>query len=103
MADYPAPSKIYQPDEIVIPGFLPDLPPIREEIAQYYSSVSRADDVVGRVLVELEKAGFAKNTLVMLKSDHGIPVPFAKTNVWRHSTHHPVDRSVAGHGQAGHP
>ena len=85
-ADYPAPSRIYQPDEIVIPGFLPDLPPIREEIAQYYSSVSRADDVVGRVLVELEKAGFAQNTLVMLKSDHGIPVPFAKTNVWRHST-----------------
>ncbi|MDA9962959.1 sulfatase [Opitutales bacterium] len=83
---YPAPSRIYQPDEIVIPGFLPDLPPIREEIAQYYSSVSRADDVVGRVLVELEKAGFAENTLVMLKSDHGIPVPFAKTNVWRHST-----------------
>ena len=71
--DYPAPSRIYQPDEIVIPGFLPDLPPIREEIAQYYSSVSRADDVVGRVLIELKKAGFAKNTLVMLKSDHGIP------------------------------
>ena len=84
--DYPAPSRIFQPDEVVIPGFLPDLPPIREEIAQYYSSVSRADGVVGRVLVELEKAGFAKNTLVMLKSDHGIPVPFAKTNVWRHST-----------------
>ena len=84
--DYPAPSRIYQPDEIVIPGFLPDLPPIREEIAQYYSSVRRADDVVGRVLMELEKAGFADNTLVMLKSDHGIPVPFAKTNVWRHST-----------------
>lgn len=84
--DYPAPSKIYQPEEIVIPGFLPDLPPIREEIAQYYSSVRRADDVVGRVLTELEKAGFADNTLVMLKSDHGIPVPFAKTNVWRHST-----------------
>ena len=62
------------------------MPPIREEIAQYYSSVSRADDVVGRVLAELEKAGFAKNTLIMLKSDHGIPVPFAKTNVWRHST-----------------
>ena len=85
-ADYPAPSRIYQPDEIPIPGFLPDLPPIREEIAQYYSSVSRADDVVGRVLAELEKVGFAQNTLVMLKSDHGIPVPFAKTNVWRHST-----------------
>jgi len=84
--DYPAPSKIYQPEEIVIPGFLQDLPSIREEIAQYYSSVRRADDVIGRVLAELEEAGFSKNTVVMLKSDHGIPVPFAKTNVWRHST-----------------
>ena len=69
-----------------MPGFLPDLPEIREEIAMYYSSVRRADDVVGRVLDELEAAGFADNTLVMLKSDHGISVPFAKTNVWRHST-----------------
>ena len=84
--DYPAPSRIYQPDEIVVPGFLPDLPEIREEIAMYYSSVRRADDVVGRVLDELEAAGFADNTLVMLKSDHGISAPFAKTNVWRHST-----------------
>ena len=84
--DFPAPSRIYQPDEIVVPGFLPDLPEIREEIAMYYSSVRRADDVVGRVLDELKAAGFADNTLVMLKSDHGISVPFAKTNVWRHST-----------------
>ncbi len=84
--DYPAPSHIYQPEEIVVPGFLPDLPEIREEIAQYYCSVRRADDVVGRVLSELKSAGLSDNTLVMLKSDHGIPVPFAKTNVWRHST-----------------
>ena len=84
--DFPAPSRIYQPDEIVVPGFLPDLPDIREEIAMYYSSVRRADDVVGRVLDELKAGGFADNTLVMLKSDHGISVPFAKTNVWRHST-----------------
>ena len=87
--DYPAPSRIYQPDEIVVPGFLPDLPEIREEIAQYYSSVRRADDVVGRVLAELDEAGVAGRTIVMLKSDHGIAVPFAKTNVWRHSTRTP--------------
>ena len=87
--DYPAPSRIYQPEEIVVPGFLPDLPPIREEIAQYYSSVRRADDVVGAVLQCLEDAGLVKNTIVMLKSDHGIAVPFAKTNVWRNSTRTP--------------
>jgi N-sulfoglucosamine sulfohydrolase len=86
---YPAPSRIYQPNEIVVPDFLPDLPEIREEIAQYYSSVRRADDVVGVILNELKKAGFDGNTIVMLKSDHGIPVPFAKTNVWRNSTRTP--------------
>ncbi len=83
---YPAPSRIYQPEEVPIPGFLPETPAIREEIAQYYSSVRRADDVVGSVLQELEKAGYKQNTVVMLKSDHGIAVPFAKTNCWRHST-----------------
>ncbi len=86
LRDFPAPSRIYRPDEVVVPGFLPDLPDIREEMAMYYSSVRRADDVVGRVLDALQAAGFADNTLVMLKSDHGIAVPFAKTNVWRHST-----------------
>lgn len=84
--DYPAPSKIYSPGDVPVPGFLPDLPAIREEIAQYYSSVRRADDVVGRVLKELDTAGLRENTVVMLKSDHGIAVPFAKTNVYRHST-----------------
>ena len=86
MDEVPAPSRIFQPDEIVVPGFLPDLPDIRAEIAMYYSSVRRADDVVGRVLSELQAAGFDDNTVVMLKSDHGIAVPFAKTNVYRHST-----------------
>lgn len=86
---YPAPSRIYDPDEIVVPGFLPDLPRIREEIAQYFSSVRRADDVVGTILASLSEAGFAENTIVMLKSDHGIAVPFAKTNVWRNSTRTP--------------
>ena len=46
--DYPAPETIYQPEEIVVPGFLADVPDIREEIAQYYTSVKRADEVVWR-------------------------------------------------------
>jgi N-sulfoglucosamine sulfohydrolase len=84
--DPPAPSRIYRPEEIPVPGFLPDLPAIREEMAGYYSSVRRADDTVGAVLKALDESGFAANTLVMLKSDHGIEMPFAKGNVWRSST-----------------
>lgn len=88
-SDHPAPSKIYRDDEVTVPGFLPDLPLIRKEIARYYSSVRRADDVVGAVLKALAESGFAENTLVMLKSDHGMAIPFVKTNVWRNSTRTP--------------
>ena len=49
----------------------------------------RADRITGAVLEELDKAGLADNTLVMFLSDHGMPLPFAKTNCYYHSTRTP--------------
>lgn len=83
---YQGVSRTFQPDEIPLPGFLPDLPPIRKELAQYFTSVHRADEIVGAVLRALDESGTADNTLVVFTSDHGMPLPFAKTNCWRHST-----------------
>ncbi|MGE3804884.1 MAG: sulfatase [Gemmataceae bacterium] len=87
--NFPAPSRTYKPDEVVVPGFLPDLPDVRKEIAQYFTSVHRADEIVGSILRALDEAGLADNTLVVFMSDHGMPLPFAKTNCWRHSTRTP--------------
>ncbi|MBN1127178.1 MAG: sulfatase [Sedimentisphaerales bacterium] len=84
-----SPSRAYQPEEIDIPDFLPDLPEIRREIAEYYSSVRRADDTAGAILRALHESGMADNTLVMLLSDNGMALPFAKTNCYFHSTHTP--------------
>lgn len=83
------PSRIFTPEEIVVPGFLPDTPDVRIELAHYYSSVRRADDCVGEVLKALDESGTAENTLIMFLSDHGMALPFAKTAVWHHSTHTP--------------
>ena len=79
----------FRPDQIPVPGFLPDLPAIRQELSEYYASVHRADQIVGRVLAALDEAGVRDTTLVMFLSDHGMPLPFAKTNCWRHSTRTP--------------
>lgn len=87
--DYPDADFVYRAKDIVVPKFLPDIPPVRREIAQYYTSVRRADQVAGAVLDELERAGLAENTLVMFLSDHGMPLPFAKTNCYYHSTRTP--------------
>lgn len=40
------PSRTFDPDDVVIPGFLPDIPEVRLEIAEYYNSVRRCDDTV---------------------------------------------------------
>ncbi|MEV0620040.1 sulfatase [Nonomuraea sp. NPDC050404] len=88
--DYPAPSRVYTADEVSVPGFLPDLPEIRTEVAQYQSSARRADDTLKAVLAELEAAGLASNTIVIFMSDNGIAFPYAKANVYQHSTRTPL-------------
>lgn len=82
---FPAVSRTITPDEIDVPGFLPNLPNIRKEIAQYYTSVHRSDEAAGQILLALKESGLENETLVMFLSDNGMSFPFAKTNVYRMS------------------
>ncbi len=84
------PSRIYTPEEIVVPGFLPDTPLVRQELAAYYSTVRRADDSVKQVITALKDEGVYDDTVIVFFSDHGMPFPFAKTAMWYHSTHTPL-------------
>jgi len=107
IADPHAPSRVFTPEEVVVPGFLPDDPVVRKELAHYYSSVRRADDGVGEILKALAKSGEAERTVVVFLSDHGMPLPFAKTQVYHHSTRTPLiagrrDRR-ASHGPGRRP
>lgn len=76
---YPGvPEVVYSPDDVIVPHFLPDLPGVREDLADYYQAVSRFDHSVGLLLDELEASGRADETLVILTSDHAMPFPGAK-------------------------
>lgn len=83
-------SRVFTADEVPVPGFLFDDPAVREELALYYTSVRRADDAVGAILAALENSGEAGNTIVVFLSDHGMPLPFAKTHLYHHSTRTPL-------------
>ncbi len=83
------PSKIYGPDEVAVPGFVPDLPGVRKELSYYFNSVRRLDDTFGKTMQALRESGFDKNTLVMFLSDNGIAIPFAKCNAYLASTRTP--------------
>ena len=88
--DDDVPSKVFTPEEVPIPGFLHDDPVIRKELAHYYSSVRRADDGVGAILEALKASGQDENTIVIFLSDHGMPLPFAKTQLYHHSSRTPL-------------
>ena len=83
------PSRLYKPDEVPIPGYLIDHPDVRFELAQYYSSVRRADDCFGEIMRALKESGKQESTVVIFLSDHGMPLPFAKTQLYHHSTRTP--------------
>jgi N-sulfoglucosamine sulfohydrolase len=91
IADPPAmrPSRTFTAGDIVTPGHLEDLPDVRLEIAEYYSSVRRCDDTVGDVLDVVAQAGDDENTIVLFLSDNGMAFPFAKTNCYLNSTRTP--------------
>jgi N-sulfoglucosamine sulfohydrolase len=90
------PSRIYTAEEVPVPGFLFEDPEVREELALYYSSVRRADDCLNEVLKALRKSGQWENTMIVFLSDHGMPLPFAKTQLYHHSTRTPLMVRVPG-------
>ncbi|MCA9061071.1 MAG: sulfatase-like hydrolase/transferase, partial [Planctomycetaceae bacterium] len=68
----------------------------RKELSHYYSSVRRADDCVGAILKALDESGQRDETMILFLSDHGMPLPFAKTQVYHHSSHTPMFWIVPG-------
>lgn len=83
------PSKTYTPNEVSVPGFVPDLPGVRKELSYYLNSTRRLDDTFGKTMQALKESGFEDNTLVMFLSDNGIAIPFAKCNAYLASTRTP--------------
>jgi len=81
---YPAdvPAVKFDPKTIPLPYHLPDQPDARADLADYFQSVSRLDDGIGRVLKELADAKKLDDTLVIFISDNGIPFPGAKTTLY---------------------
>ncbi len=88
--DENVPTKVFTPEEVPVPGFLPDDSVIRKELSHYYSSVRRADDSLGAILAALKASGEDANTVIVFLSDHGMPLPFAKTQLYHHSTRTPL-------------
>ncbi|MEX1137446.1 MAG: sulfatase, partial [Balneolales bacterium] len=75
-------SVVYDPEDVIVPYFLPDNEATRQELAQYYQSISRLDQGFGKMVENLKDAGVYDNTVIIYMSDHGMAFPGAKTNTY---------------------
>ena len=72
----------YEPDQVHVPYYVQDTPVARDDIATYYTTISRLDQGVGLIMKELELAGLLNDTLILFSSDNGSPYPSGRTNVY---------------------
>ncbi|MEK7834355.1 MAG: sulfatase [Acidobacteriota bacterium] len=70
-----------------LPAFLPDVPEIREDVADYLGEVQAWDAYVGLLLKRLEETGELEKTVIVVSGDHGMPgVTNGKCNLYDFGT-----------------
>jgi arylsulfatase A-like enzyme len=92
----------FNPDALKgkLPPFLPDVPEVREDLADYFGEIAAWDAGVGVLLEELHKSGEQANTLIVISGDHGAPgFPHGKCNLYDFGTR--VTLAIAGPGVKG--
>ncbi|TXG35436.1 sulfatase family protein [Seonamhaeicola maritimus] len=72
----------YNPEETIIPPYMPVTQASKKDFALYYDEISRMDDYIGKVVAELEVQGVAENTVVLFISDNGRAFPRDKTTLY---------------------
>lgn len=84
-----------------IPPFYPDNETIRGDILDYAVEVEWFDTHVGKAIKSLEKRGLLENTLVFITSDHGMPFPRVKGQIYEEGFHVPLIAYWKGKIKAG--
>jgi arylsulfatase A-like enzyme len=99
---YPADEYVHaDPKKVVVPAFLPDARPVREDLAGLLGSITKADAAVGRLLGTLADLGLDRSTWVVFITDHGLAFPRAKSTLYSEGTgvalivRPPTDRTIA--------
>lgn len=89
-------SDPHQPNEVILPPFIPDTLEIRRDFALYYDEVSRFDDYVGHVVSLLKEKKLYQDTAIFILSDNGRPFPRCKTTLYDSGIKTPFIANVPG-------
>jgi uncharacterized sulfatase len=88
-------------DPINPPGFLPDVPEVRSDLADYAFEIEHYDRHLGRMLDLLERRGELDDTIVVCTADNGMAFPRAKATVYDYGAHVPLAIRWGAHVKPG--
>lgn len=72
---------------IEVQEFFPDNELVRGDLADYGVEVEYYDMIIGKAVESLEKRGLLENTLIVVTSDHGMPFPRVKGQIYDEGFH----------------
>ena len=70
------------PENVMIPPYLPDNEIVREDLSQFYKAIQGVDECIGNILEMLEEFALKDDTLLIYTTDHGEAYPRAKCTLY---------------------
>lgn len=77
------------PGQVTVPAYLPDNETVRGDLADYALEVEWCDSHIVQALGQLEGRGLLENTVIIATSDHGMPFPRVKGQIYDDGFHIP--------------
>lgn len=68
--------------QVAVPPWLPDLPVVRQDLADFYGDIAHMDRWIGEITHALDETGLARNTVLIFTSDHGASFLHGKATVY---------------------
>jgi arylsulfatase A-like enzyme len=87
--------------KIVVPPYLPDVPEVKTDIADYYAELQAFDREVGGFIALLKETGQLENTIIIVCSDNGWQMPRGLANLYDFGTKVPLIISMPERYQGG--
>lgn len=77
-------------EDVKVQQFYPDNNVVRGDLLDYALEVEWFDEQIGRAVKILEDIGELDNTIIMVTSDHGMPFPRVKGQIYEEGVHIPL-------------
>ena len=77
-------------EDVKLPAYYPDSDVIRSDLLDYSLEVEWFDRQLGKMIRILEERGELENTFILVTSDHGMPFPRVKSQIYEDGFHLPL-------------